>query len=205
MAFVFLSLCIKKASMIPEKPNSTKKKTGQEPALAEFAESFWNARKLIHKNLPNESELAFRKAAEKARANDLEAEALVADAALFEIKGKHEEAIRCLKLALRNSSFQLPGMAHFILGSVYKERFQDELNKAIDHYQKAISDDHFDKKAWAHNNLGNIYFRQAGFAKHPDGAADLGGGEGKEKQDAEDLYAKAAASYESSLAFIRPG
>jgi tetratricopeptide (TPR) repeat protein/ribonuclease BN (tRNA processing enzyme) len=186
------------------------------PALAKFTKSFWEARRLIHKNLPNASEQAFRKVAEDARNNKLLAEALIADAAGFEIKGRFEEAIRYLELAISDDTCQLRGIAHFILGSVYKERFPDQPEKAIRHYEKAIGDETFDKRAWALNNLGNIYFRLAGFAKHRMQANQEGtGGESSEREadvpssnleklPPDALYEKAFCHYAKSLACDDP-
>ena len=134
-------------------------------ALDKFIHDFWEARKLTQKNLFEESQEAYLNAAEYARENNLDAEALIADAAVFELKGRYEEAVRYLQQAIVNPLCRTKGMAHFLIGSVFKEKSQDQLDNAIKHYEEALKDKNFNKKQWALNNLGNIFFRKADYER----------------------------------------
>ncbi|KAA3437712.1 MBL fold metallo-hydrolase [Rufibacter hautae] len=158
--------------------------------LNDFVSRFWEARKLTQKSLLNRSEIAYSKLAEEARIKGFNTEAYIADAAVLELKGKYDEAIRCLNQVIDDSGCKIKGVAYFLLGSVYKERYQNEFKNAIESYENAIKDKQFDKPAWANNNLGNIYFRLACLEVKPDG-----------QFRADEHFKKASEYYEKSLEY----
>lgn len=157
-------------------------------ALNEFVEMMWNARFMAQKKLSTQSMEAYRKAAQFASCNGLEVEARIADAAVYELAGQWQEAILCLAQCLTSPNNKLMGMAHFFMGSVYSE--VNQVEKAIEHYDAAIADQRFDKAAWAHNNLGNMYFRKA-----KDATAE------NNQEMCEAWTAKVDAHYKASLEF----
>jgi tetratricopeptide (TPR) repeat protein/ribonuclease BN (tRNA processing enzyme) len=154
-------------------PHSKEISTANAQALNEFEAAIWKARRYTHKNLSSESERLYREAAAFAYANDLFAEALIAQAAILELNQQYEKAMVFFEQAAKDPSNHLKGIAWFFLGSVYRERYPVQKNlcdtettyKAMDYYRLAIDSADFSKRHWAHNNLANIYFS---LGKHED-------------------------------------
>ncbi|MES2731548.1 MAG: MBL fold metallo-hydrolase [Bacteroidota bacterium] len=145
--------------------------TGENPKqiLESIIQQIWAARRLTHKNLPTESEQAYRKVAEFARKHGRYAESLIVQAAIYELREQFEEAMWYFEQAACDKDNQLKGIAWFFLGSVYRERYisndKEKQDNAIKYYENALAEPAFDKRHWAQNNMANIYFRKQEYDK----------------------------------------
>ncbi len=127
-----------------------------EAVLNEFKERFWKARTLgLSQLTKDQGKEEFRLLAEFARENRLEAEALIANAALHELNEEYYEAARLASTAVEQPEIILKGLAFHLLGSVAYEK--GEHGEAIEFCKQALAEPSYDTPGNAWHNMGNAY------------------------------------------------
>ena len=129
--------------------------TEQRTPAACFSRMYWDALRLHARGKKEEAKQAYSAAAEYARQNGLEGDAVVAEALILAVDGELDQAEADVAAALDGSRLTLTGLAWFTRGGLQVER--KDYDRAIECYRRALTAPNYETPGYAWYNMGNAY------------------------------------------------